>query len=102
MSETEEVLSRDISNEEIDSLLNEWNKIKTELSKLSKKDDKCKKLIHNILDLRKTDQLTSTNFKVNRRKMSRLQINKSDVPGDIWDKYSKNITYPVLYLKSNE
>lgn len=96
---SEEKIPTDLSSSELESLLAEWSKIKSQISDLTTKEEKCKKLIHRLLDKEDDDSLYSDNYKVTRRIMSRSQIVRAEVPKDVWDQYSKKISYPVLYLK---
>ena len=88
-----------IAPEDLEKLLNEFSKIKQQISQLEQKEKKMKLLIEDIMRDDGTNRLDSENYTITKRSMKRSQISQKDVPSDIWSKYSKTSEFSVLYLK---
>ena len=85
--------------DDIDILLEKWYEAKQELALLEKKCDKYKKFAEKIMNDKKRDSLSNGYYTLNRRDMCRDILSKSDVPNEIWNKYSRNIRYPMYTIK---
>ena len=84
---------------DLETLFSEWNSLKKKKAELEDREEQIKKIIHKIMKIENTNSLESDNFKVSRKYQSREFLTKSNVPSDIWSKYSKKSEFPVLYLK---
>lgn len=89
----------DISEEKLEKLLAEWAKLKRQLSALEQREEDIKKFICEVMDDRKKNMLDTENYQVKRRLQKKSHIKKSDVPTDIWSKYSSNSEFFVYTLK---
>ncbi len=95
------LLSRDnlLSEQELDTLLNEWSKVKSQKSKLEEREEKIKKLVMDIMDKQDTNKLYSDNYEVTHREQKRSFISQKDLPEDLWEKYKKTTKFSVVTLK---
>ena len=64
-----------------------------------KECDKYKDAVERYMKKKEKDNITGSNFSVDKRYVTRSQISKQNVPEDIWNKYSKKYTYTVYRLK---
>ncbi len=87
---------------DIDMLLENWYIAKQELSVLEKKIEKYKKYAEMIMDGEDENCLSNSRYTLSRREMNRTILAKNDVPKDIWNKYSKNITYSMITIRKNK
>jgi len=85
--------SNDISN-----LLDHWMKTKKQISELELSLTKYKKLATKIMSKNNTDIIDSDDYILKKRTLSKKTLCKDDVPHEIWEKYSKTITYSAYYL----
>ncbi len=92
-------MSKSMSEKYLEDLLNEWTKIKEQLSKLEEKQDKIKKLVGRMMDEEKETSFETDSYRVSRRTQTRKSVAQKDLPKDIWDKYSKETTFPVFTVK---
>ncbi len=88
-------------NIEIDELLKHWQTTKEEMTILEKKCDKYKKLAEKMMIEQGTNILSSRDYTLTRRTLARDMLAKNDVPSEVWEKYSRKVSYPAFYLKSN-
>jgi hypothetical protein len=91
--------SREKDPNYLDDLLYDWRTVKNKISNLNKDEEDLKYKINKILDNEEKDSISSKNFKVSRKTTSKFILGKKDIPEGLWDKYSKKISYSVLYLK---
>lgn len=87
---------------DIDMLLENWYAAKQELSVLEKKIEKYKKYAEMVMDGEDENCLSNSRYTLSRREMNRTILAKDDVPKDIWNKYSKNITYSMITIRKNK
>lgn len=90
------------TKDDIDNLLEKWHAAKQEISLLEKKCEKYKKYSELIMSQKNTDSLSNTNYSLTKREMNRTILAKDDVPTEIWNKYSKNISYPMFIIKKSK
>lgn len=83
---------------DIDDLLSNWYKTKQEIILLEQKCEKYKKVAEKIMYQTEKDILKSDSYSLKKIDINRSTISKSDVPNDIWDKYSKKTSYSSYYL----
>jgi hypothetical protein len=84
------------------SLLQKWTKTKLEIADLEKKIEKFKRLSNRIMDQEGTSTISSGNYILRRKEMSRYTISKKDVPVEIWKKYSRPCKYKAYYLSEKK
>jgi len=92
----------DYTEEDIDTLLEKWYKIKQEIALLEKKCDKYKKYAEKIMNDQEVNLLSNQVYSLTKREMNRAVLLKEDIPRDIWNKYSKSITYPMYVIKKKK
>lgn len=78
-----------MSDEEISSILKKWFEAKELLSILEARRESYKKTIEKIMNERNTNVVSDKKYIVKRTTQKRTQLNKSDLPADIYSKYSK-------------
>lgn len=84
---------------EIDKLLRKWNEAKLKIKELENTCDRYKKLSEKIMKKTGKDIIENSEFFLERRVIGKSTISKSDVPKDLWEKYSKKSSYPAFYLR---
>ena len=85
---------------DISELLKKWAETKKEIATLEKKCDKYKKYVDAILENNDSESVSSNEYILKRKIISKSTLSKNDVPKDIWNKYSKNCSYPAYFLTS--
>ena len=90
-----------INKKDIDELLSSWNETKKEIAALEKKLEKYKIYAENIINEMGKSELKTSKFTLKRRIINKSILSKSDVPPEIFKKYSKISSYPVFYLSKN-
>lgn len=88
-----------VSDEDLEQLFSQWSKLKKTATELEEKEKQIKKAISNLMDDDETDSLFSDTYTVKRRIQKRRTLSQKDVPEDIWQKYSKEVKFPVYTLK---
>jgi hypothetical protein len=91
-----------IDKNDIEELLDVWFKTKEEIAVLEKKCEKYKKYCEKILDNLEENNISSNDYSLKRINLTKGTISKKDVPSDIWKQYSREVTYPVYYLKAKK
>ena len=89
-------------NDDIENLLNKWYSSKQELSQLEKKIEKYKNIAENLMNKENSDVIISNNFILKRKELNRTTIGKKDLPQDIWDRYSKELSYNAFYISKKD
>ena len=92
----------DYDTTDIDTLLEKYNDAKEQISILEKKLEKYKKYAEHIMDNEDKDEISNLKFSLTRRNMSRTTLSKDDIPKDIWNKYARNINYPMYILRKQK
>ena len=90
------------TEDDIDNLLEKWHDAKEQISALEKKCEKYKKYSDLIMTHKNTDNLSNDNYTLTKRDMNRTILSKDDVPKDVWNKYSKSISYPMFIIKKKK
>jgi hypothetical protein len=86
---------------DIDTALNKWNNAKNELTILENNIERYKKSIDKYMIKKNKTKVIGKNFTVEKRTNTRSSLSKSNVPLEIWDRYSTRCTYNSYYLKKN-
>jgi len=92
----------DYTDDDIDTLLDKWYNIKQEIALLEKKCDKYKKYAERIMNDKEVNLLSNSVYSLTKREMNRAVLLKEDIPRDIWNKYSKSISYPMYVIKKKK
>jgi hypothetical protein len=87
-----------MSNTDIYALLQKWSEAKNEIINLEKKIEKYKRIASSIMDQQGNNTVSSDDYTLRRKEMSRTTISKKNVPQDVWNKYSKLSKYKAYYL----
>jgi hypothetical protein len=90
------------NTDDIDTLLDKWHDTKEQIALLEKKLEKYKKYAERVMDSEDKDELINHKYTLIRRNMSRMTLSKDDVPKDIWNKYARNINYPMYVLRKKK
>jgi hypothetical protein len=70
-----------------------------EIKALEKRQQKYKELIYEILNNENTNKINSINYTVEKKNIKNERINKTDIPAELWNKYSKKSSYMSLIIK---
>lgn len=84
---------------DIEELLDKWYKTKQEIAFLEKKCEKYKRYSEKILNNLNVNNLVTHDFTLKRVDITKSTLSKKDVPPELWNKYSNEVSYPVYYLK---
>ena len=87
---------------DIKNLIQKWADAKTEIADLEKKINKYKRVVDRFMDEKGNNTVTSSDYTLRRKEMSRATISKKNVPKKIWDEYSKSSTYKAYYLSKKK
>ena len=87
---------------DIKNLIQKWAEAKTEIADLEKKINKYKRVVDRFMDEKGNNTVTSSDYTLRRKEMSRATISKKNVPKKIWDEYSKSSTYKAYYLSKKK
>lgn len=88
-----------LSPEKLEELFKEWKKVKKEISSLESREQEIKDIVKDLMKEVNSNKLKGINHYVEKKSQVRTTISKKDVPLDVWDKYSKDSSCDVLYLK---
>ena len=83
---------------DIDDLFDNWYKAKQEISLLEQKCEKYKKVSEKLMTQMEKNILNSKLYSLKKIDIVKSTISKTDLPDDIWYKYSKKTKYSSLYL----
>lgn len=86
----------------VEDVLKRWHRAKQDISKLEKDCGKYKEFIGRVMDKRDTSSLCRGDYTTNRRHDSRQILSKSNVPNEIWNKYSTTVYYDTYYVKKKK
>lgn len=87
-----------ISDKDVDDLLDKWSESKQEIAELEKKCDRYKRLADKIMNSKGVLKLSSAYYNLTKRTLSRTTLAKKDVPKDVWIRYARETSYPAYYL----
>jgi hypothetical protein len=87
-----------VDREDINKLLEKWHDAKNEISELEKKCEKFKKYAEKIMNDKGDNEIFGDDYQLKRRNITKSTISKDDMPSELWDKYSRRITYKSYYL----
>jgi len=86
-------------SEDLDKILEKWDKYKKELSEIEKKVQKYKELVEKYMNEETVNSLETKNYTVSRINCSKSTVSKKDVPEEIWNKYERRSKYWMYTLK---
>jgi hypothetical protein len=87
-----------MQSDDIDKLLFKYYSIKEKMKDYEEYLKKVKEKIEGIIEYYDVENLKSDNFEVIQKKMTTRRICKSDLPRDIYDEYSREITFKTLQV----
>lgn len=79
-----------------------WYEAKEKLNKLEEKIKKYKSQISKEMNKEEVDKLTFGEFSVTRRRNTRESLSKSNVPEEIWNKYSTRFSFDSFFLTKSK
>lgn len=89
--------------EQIDKLLNDWYRIKGEISRLEKDRDHIKKRVQSIIDVNSDDVLEGTTYQAKlNRNGKREYVSQKNVPVDVWDRYKSVTCFNTLSISKRK
>ena len=88
-----------IDKNDINELLDNWYNTKLKITSLEKKCDKYKKYCEKILNKMEKNELSTSVYNLKRVTSTRSSVSKKDLPKNIWDQYSHQVTFSSFYLK---
>ena len=83
---------------EINNLIESYKKTKDEINKLESQLLRYKKEVNKILDTTNKRYIKGKRYKISKFKEQRNIMKKSNIPEDIWDKYSTVIVYDTYRI----
>lgn len=95
-------MSISYSYSEIDDIIEKWALVKSDISKLEEKEKRYKKIIKELMKELDSDIIKGSKYGVKNVNQIRRYINRSDLPEDIFDKYSSEKEVSFLYLIKSE
>jgi hypothetical protein len=90
-------MSNDISN-----VLQIWYDSKQKIKELEKKCDKCKKIIGNVMDNKKTNVISKHKYEANRRHDKRRILSKKNMSEQVYMQYSNEISIDSYFIKKKK
>jgi hypothetical protein len=84
---------------DFEEVFKKYYEIYDEIKKLEKRQQRYKELIYDILESENTNKISSLNYIIEKKLVKSERINKSDIPNDLWNKYSKKSIYNTLLVK---
>jgi hypothetical protein len=90
------------SREKIDEVLTKWNEIKKQKQRLEEEEEDIKYVIKDLLYELNKSSLSGRKYTVEQKIQTRKTISRKDLPPEIFDKYYKESSTKVLYLKKNK
>jgi septation ring formation regulator EzrA len=83
-----------------ETVLKKWWDIRQQIKQLEKEEEIIRDKIKNVMISKKLSQLRGKNYRVVYREMSRDTLSKKDCPPEVWSKYSRKITYPMVKIEN--
>ena len=87
-----------MQSDDIDKLLFKYYSIKEKMKDYEEYLKEVKEKIEGIMEYYDVENLKSDNFEVIQKKMTTRRICKSDLPRDIYEEYSREITFKTLQV----
>ena len=84
---------------DFEEVFKKYYEIYDEIKKLEKRQQRYKELIYDILESENTNKISSLNYIIEKKLIKSERINKSDIPNELWNKYSKKSMYNTLLVK---
>jgi hypothetical protein len=86
---------------DIDTILEKWEKNKEHIKKAESNIEKYKKIISKYMENNDTNTISGNKYSITKRKMTKRILTKNDIDEDTWYKYSRSVNYPAFYIKEN-
>ena len=84
---------------DFEEVFKKYYEIYDEIKKLEKRQQRYKELIYDILESENTNKISSLNYIIEKKLIKSERRNKSDIPNELWNKYSKKSIYNTLLVK---
>jgi hypothetical protein len=82
---------------DLNHLLAKWHEAKQELTQQEEKVEKYKAKVVKLM--KDTNRLSSSDFTVDKRSITRESVSKASIPAEIWKQYASKATFDAYYLK---
>lgn len=83
----------------LEDILRDWYSAKKKAEELEEKISEYKSAIITAMNKKDTDVISSGNYTVKRKRISRSTISKANVPAELWKKYSTVCNFDTFHLK---
>ena len=87
---------------DINTILQKWQESKMQIRHLTKQCDQYKGAVQRYMDKKHTDTIEGTYLTITRRNHIRQSLLKTNVPPDMWEKYSTRNQYNSYYIKKTK
>ena len=84
---------------DLDTLLTKWDESKKRKIQCEKECEQYRSAVERFMNKKNTDTIDASNFIVSRRSTTRQSMAKSNVPLDLWNRYSTRSTFKTYNLK---
>ena len=91
-------MTTEVTQEDINNILEKWFLAKDEIKKLEKKCDSYKRFADKVMRADGSKSLESKYYRVSRRNQTRTSMSQKNTPREICDKYSNKSTYDAYYI----
>ena len=92
-------MNKSYNTSHVYSFIDEWARLKTEIKKFEIRCAAYKKRAQNLMNQQNTDMLYGSDFKVVKKRNHSTHITKSNIPQDLWDRYSQITSFDAFYVK---
>jgi len=83
----------------INESLTKFIEIKNKLEELQKRYEKYRKIVEDHMTKDGLTVLTHDSYEIKKIPMHRETISKKELPKDVWEKYSKALSYSMIRVK---
>lgn len=83
----------------LDDLLQDWESAKAKLKKYEEIVESRRKAVMRYMLDKQTKEIKTSHYSVKMSTATRETLTKKDVPREIWDKYSKKVSYETCVLR---
>ncbi len=80
-------------------LLKKWWDLRQQMKQIEKEEQHIREKVKTVMIEKNLTQLRRGDYRVMYREMSRESLSRKECPPEIWQKYSKKISYPVVKVE---
>ncbi len=86
-------------NIRLKKMIEEWHSSRRQIIQLKQKQDVYKKLIGEIMAAKHLNGISTDEFLLIKRSITRMGLSKNDVPIEIWNQYANPTEFSIYYIK---